>query len=289
MYPTIQKNAYGKINIGLDVLRKREDGYHEVRMIMQTVTLFDRLHVTVIPNDTINIETNLSFLPTNENNLVYSAVKLLKDEFSIKEGLSIKLDKYIPVAAGMAGGSADAAAALEIMNELFSLGLTQSNLMERAVKLGADVPYCIMKGTALSEGIGEILTPLPPLTDCFILIVKPNIHVSTKYVYENLRLDTITSHPDIDGIIYDIRRKDIRGMALKMNNVLESVTEKDYPVICQIKNLMIAQGAIHSIMSGSGPTVFGIFQSHSAIEKAHRFFREDYPMYKSYIVKPIRP
>ena len=203
--------------------------------------------------------TNLSFLPTNENNLVYKAAKLLMDEFQIRDGIDVKLHKYIPVAAGMAGGSTDAAAVLYGMNRMFELGLSKEELMQRGVKIGADVPYCIMRGTALAEGIGEQLTALPPMVKCPILIAKPQISVSTKFVYENLKLDENTVHPDIDRLVEDIRRKALAAITSDMGNVLETVTIPNYPVIAEIKEHMMEHGAAGAMMSGSGPTVFGLF------------------------------
>ena len=255
----ISVKALAKINLGLDVVRKREDGYHEVRMVMQTIHLFDRLEISKNTSGEITMETNLSFLPTNENNLVYKAAKLLQDEFAIKDGVHVWLHKYIPVAAGMAGGSTDAAAVLYGMNQIFDLGLTREELMERGVKIGADVPYCIMRGTALAEGIGEQLTALPPMVKCPILIAKPQISVSTKFVYENLKLDENTVHPDIDRLVEDIRRKDLAAITSDMGNVLETVTIPNYPVIAEIKEHMMEHGAAGAMMSGSGTTVFGLF------------------------------
>lgn len=207
----IKLKAKAKINLGLDVLRKREDGYHEVRMIMQTIGLYDRLVIRPAADGQISIRTNLRFLPTGEDNLVYRAAKLLMDEFQIKQGVEIELGKYIPVAAGMAGGSSDAAATLVGVNKLFELGLDTEQLMKRGVKIGADVPFCVMRGTALAEGIGERLTPLPPMPECHILIAKPGIHVSTKFVYGNLRADELKEHPDIDGQIEALKRGDLHG------------------------------------------------------------------------------
>ena len=267
--------AYGKINLGLDVLGRREDGYHEVRMIMQTVGIFDRVDLIRMEKPGITVETNLYYLPTNENNLVYKAAKLLMDEFHIREGVFIRLKKFIPVAAGMAGGSSDAAAVLFGLNKMFRLGLNTAQLMERGLKIGADVPYCILRGTALAEGIGEILTPLPPLPQCQVLIAKPGINVSTKFVYGNLRADALRKdeRPDIDGMIAAIRGGDIYGIAAALGNVLETVTVKEYPVIRQIKEKMMEYGAIGSLMSGSGPTVFGLFTSPKAAREAFGAFR----------------
>ena len=267
--------AYGKINLGLDVLRRREDGYHEVRMIMQTVGIFDRVDLIWKAEPGISVETNLYYLPTNENNLVYKAAQLLMEEFDVKDGVTIRLKKFIPVAAGMAGGSSDAAAVLFGINKMFRLGLTTRQLMERGVKIGADVPYCILRGTALSEGIGEILTPLPPVPQCQVLIAKPGISVSTRFVYENLHANELRpeQHPDIDAIIRSIREKDIYGIAGNLGNVLETVTVKEYPVIRQIKETMLECGAIGSLMSGSGPTVFGLFTNPKAAQDAYEILR----------------
>ena len=252
-------NAPAKINLGLDVIRRREDGYHEVKMIMQSVRLFDRLTLTKSSAKEIKLETNLGFLPVDENNLVYKAAKLLLDEFEIPQGVHIKLDKRIPVAAGMAGGSTDGASCLLAMNRLFGLKLTQKQLCERALTLGADVPYCVMKGTALSEGIGEKLSRLAPAPDCHLLIAKPNIHVSTKFVYTNLKLDSLTLHPDIDATIEAINKGDIYELCDSLGNVLEDVTIPAHPEIAVIKDVMRKYGCIGTLMSGSGPTVFGIF------------------------------
>ncbi len=272
----ISLKALAKINLGLDVVRRREDGYHEVRMIMQTIQLYDRLDIKRTQEPGIQIQTNLSFLPVNENNLIYKAAKLLMDEFSITDGVSVKLDKRIPVAAGMAGGSTDAAAMLIGVNRLFSLGLTKRQLMERGVQIGADVPYCIMRGTALAEGIGEALSPLPPMVKCPVLIAKPSISVSTKFVYQNLKLDDTTIHPDIDLLIDDIKAKNLHDIAAHMGNVLETVTIPNYPVIDEIKKHMLSNGAVGAMMSGSGPTVFGLFDDEDTAKKAYKAMRSSH-------------
>lgn len=260
--------AYAKINLGLDVIHRREDGYHEVKMIMQTVDLYDQLLIEKSEEPGIRLTTNLSFIPVNGDNLVCRAARLLMDQYHVTEGVNMELQKRIPVAAGMAGGSSDAAAALVGINRLFHLGLSRQELMEQGVKIGADVPYCILGGTALSEGIGEILTPLSPMPKCYILIGKPGISVSTKFVYTHLKLDETTRHPDIDGMIQAIGDQNLMGITERMENVLEQVTIPEYPVIEEIKNHMKSHGALNALMSGSGPTVFGIFNEEKAAKAA---------------------
>lgn len=271
----IQLKALAKINLGLDVLRRREDGYHEVKMIMQTIGLHDDLEIRKTKTPGIQVKTNLYYLPTNENNLVYKAAKLLMDEFQIQDGVSIQLKKRIPVAAGMAGGSSDGAAVLWGINQMYGLGLSMQALMERGVRLGADVPYCIQRGTALAEGIGEKLSVLPPMPKCTILIAKPGISVSTKFVYENLHANDLKpeQHPDVDSMIEAMRQKDLGLLCSRMGNVLETVTIPAYPVINEIKRTMMDNGAIGSMMSGSGPTVFGIFDSSVAAKQAMKAVR----------------
>ena len=271
----IQLKALAKINLGLDVLRRREDGYHEVKMIMQTIGLHDDLEIRKTKTPGIQVKTNLYYLPTNENNLVYKAAKLLMDEFQIQDGVSIQLKKRIPVAAGMAGGSSDGAAVLWGINQMYGLGLSMEALMERGVRLGADVPYCIQRGTALAEGIGEKLSVLPPMPKCTILIAKPGISVSTKFVYENLHANDLKpeQHPDVDSMIEAMRQKDLGLLCSRMGNVLETVTIPAYPMINEIKRTMMDNGAIGSMMSGSGPTVFGIFDSPAAAKQAVKAVR----------------
>ena len=273
--------ALAKINLGLDILRKREDGYHEVRMIMQTIQMYDVLKMKKVKKPGISLSVNYPYIPSDERNLVYKAAKLLMDEFQVKEGVDICLEKFIPVAAGMAGGSSDAAAAMVGINRLFKLGLSERELMDRAVNIGADVPYCIMRGTALAEGIGEKLTRIAQIPDCFVLIGKPGISVSTKMAYESLQLDKISSHPDIDGMIRDIENGDLLTMTEKMGNVFEPGIIEKYPVIGEIKDLMEDNGALKAMMSGSGPTVFGIFDDREKMEVAAAVLRE------SGLAKPV--
>lgn len=266
----IQLKALAKVNLGLDVVRRLENGYHEVSMIMQTINLYDQLSIAKIKEPEIRIQTNFSFLPVNEGNLVYKAADLLRQEFDIREGVEVQLTKRIPVAAGMAGGSTDCAAMLWGMNRIFGLGLSREELMKRGATLGADVPYCLMRGTALAEGIGEVLTELPPMVKCPVLIAKPGISVPTKWVYQNLKLDENTRHPNIAKQIEDIRRGDLKAICEDMGNVLEDVTIPQYPIIGQIKELMVENGAVGSMMSGSGPTVFGLFEDMETAKRAKK-------------------
>ena len=264
---SIVLKSYGKINLGLDVLRRREDGYHEVRMIMQTVGLYDVLTMKKRKDDKIEMTCNLSFLPTDERNLVYKAVKLIKDKYHIKDGVEINLSKRIPVAAGMAGGSSNCAAALKGMNQLFDLGLSIDELCEIGVTLGADVPYCIWGGTALSEGIGEKLSRVDAMPDCYILIAKPGISVSTAFVYKNL---------------------DLTGICNRLENVLETVTIKEYPIIEKVKKHLMDQGAKGALMSGSGPTIFAIFEDKKTADDAMESLRSIEDIKQAYVVRPIQ-
>lgn len=272
---TIKLRARAKINLGLDVTGLREDGYHEVRMIMQTVKLYDRIIITKTKTPGISITANLPYVPTNESNLMYKAADMLIKEFGIKEGVEMDLNKFIPVAAGMAGGSSDAASVLYGFNKLFGLGLSIGELMERAVRIGADVPYCIMRGTALAEGIGEKLTRLSPMPQCRIIVAKPAVSVSTALVYESFDMGGSVIHPDIDAIIEGLDAGSLDRIADNMGNVLEGVTIPMHPVIASIKNKMREYGAINAMMSGSGPTVFGLFDDTAAAYKCLEYLRND--------------
>ena len=265
--------AYAKINLGLDVVRRLENGYHEVKMVMQTVGIYDVLDFQRTAGGIV-ITTDSGELPTNEDNLIYKAAKLMIEKYHITEGVKIYLEKHIPIAAGMAGGSTDAAATLKGMNRLFDLGCTLKDLMELGVNIGADVPYCVMRGTALAEGIGEKLTRITPVPHMWILIAKPQINVSTRLVYEQLDMGGIQKHPDIDGIIRAIEAQDVVRIAQSMGNVLENVTVPLYPVIETIKQDMLSHGAINAMMSGSGPTVFGIFPDEQTTLACQAFLKK---------------
>lgn len=279
--------AFAKINLGLDVLGKREDGYHEVRMIMQTIRMYDQLDMRKSVEPGIHLTTNKKYIPVDENNLVWRAAKLMMDTCGIMEGVSIHLHKVIPVAAGMAGGSSDAAATLVGMNRLFHCGLSKEKLMELGVQIGADVPYCVLRGTALAEGIGEKLTVLPPMPDCWILIGKPGISVSTKYVYTTLDLNTDTVHPDIDGMKKALEDGNLYGITKRMGNVLQDVTIPAYPEVERIKEQMKTLGAVNAMMSGSGPTVFGIFDNEEKAQEACQKLRESGSCQQVFLTVPF--
>lgn len=268
------RKAYAKINLGLDVLRRREDGYHEVKMIMQTVGIHDILTFKEAPEGVLELSVDSMQIPDNDDNLIIKAARLLMKTAGINKGVSINLEKNIPVAAGMAGGSTDAAATLLGLNEFFGLSYTREDLQKMGVKLGADIPYCIMGGTALSEGIGEKLSPLPAPPAAYLLVAKPDLMISTKYVYENLHANNLKEHPDIDAMIEAIKESDLHKMCALMGNVLETVTERENPIITQIKKLMIEEGAIGSLMSGSGPTVFGIFEEEKKAKQCLSLLQE---------------
>ena len=278
---------FAKVNLGLDIVGRRDNGYHEVKMIMQSVDLKDSMTLTVNDTDIVTIMTDSKDIPADDSNIVVKAIKLLKQEYGIKKGISVELKKNIPIAGGMAGGSADAAAALRGMNELFNLKLDDKKLCELGVKLGADVPYCIMGGTMLSEGIGEILTPLKSAPDCYVAIVKPAFSVSTKKVYEaydSLSGDRII-HPDIDGLIDAINEGDLYKMCTCMGNSLESVTEKEHTLIAEIKRILKEKGAVKAMMSGSGPTVFAIFDDKDKANSAISIFDNNERIEMTTVVK----
>lgn len=285
----IVKKAYAKINLGLDVLGRRDDGYHIVKMIMQTVDLHDVLTFEKSDDGQIVFESGSDKIPNDESNLVWKVAKLLKDKYNAPFGVTMTLEKNIPVAAGMAGGSTDAAAAFIALNELWSLNLSTKDLCDDAVALGADIPYCIIGGTALAEGIGEELTILPDMPECKIVIAKPAIDVSTGWVYKTLDSKEIEDHPDIDGMIEDIKKGSLYGITEKMGNVLQTVTVPEYPVISDIKNIMNENGAMEAMMSGSGPTVFGIFDSEEKARRAYDAIKESSLAPELHMSAPINP
>ncbi|MGN0368268.1 MAG: 4-(cytidine 5'-diphospho)-2-C-methyl-D-erythritol kinase [Wujia sp.] len=285
----ITRKAYAKVNLALDVLRRREDGYHDVCMIMQNLDLYDVL--TFELQDSADVEITIScdkdFVPCDERNLIYKAAKLMFDTYHLTGRLHVDLKKQIPVEAGMAGGSTDCAATFHAMNELFDLHLSKETLQKHGVTLGADVPYCILAKTARSEGIGEILTPLPGLPDCYVLVVKPPIRVSTKMVYENLHANSLTKHPDVAGMEQALKKGDICEIASYMENVLETVTVELYPMLEKIKDVMKEHGACNAIMSGSGPTIFGIYTDEAVAKNAKDAVLSAFEGCEAYVVMPV--
>lgn len=281
-----QLKAYAKINLGLDVVRRLPNGYHEVKMVMQNVGIYDELTL-IKQNEGIRITMDSEELPTDENNLIYKAAKLMFTEYNISEGVRIHLTKNIPIAAGMAGGSTDAAATMKGINELFGLNVPLERLMELGVRIGADVPYCILGGTALAEGIGEKLTKLQDTPPCHILVAKPDINVSTKFVYEHLDAEGVAHHPDIDGMVHAIAQGQLQGILDRMENVLETVTIPAHPIIATIKDKMLELGAQNSLMSGSGPTVFGIFTDEAKAKDAYEQMKEAGLAKQVFLTSPV--
>jgi len=284
-----QIKAYAKINLGLDVLKRLPNGYHQIKMIMQSIDLWDELTIRKTAQG-ITLTTDSDLVPTDKSNLIYKAANLILNKYNISSGVHIHLQKEIPVAAGLAGGSTDAAATLKGICRLFALNTPLADLMEMGVSIGADVPYCLMGGTALAEGIGEELTALPPMPDCLILVAKPDIMVSTKYVYEHLDAKTQVSHPDIDGMTNAIKAGNLQGILERMGNVLETVTIPAHPVIDDLKDRMRQSGAAGTLMSGSGPTVFGIFPKEQKKEAAAALeqFRQEGLAKQVFLVTPQR-
>nr|WP_239587238.1 4-(cytidine 5'-diphospho)-2-C-methyl-D-erythritol kinase [Bacillus ectoiniformans] len=264
--------APAKINLTLDVLNKRPDGFHEVEMIMTNVDLADRIELEMLPKDEIRILSHNRFVPDDSRNLAYQAAKLLKDRYQIKSGVSITIEKVIPVAAGLAGGSSDAAATLKGLNRLWDIGLSLDELAELGAEIGSDVSFCVYGGTALAKGRGEKIQKLPPPPNCWVVLAKPTIGVSTAEVYKNLKLQGI-NHPDTAAMIEAIKNQDYEQMCASMGNVLESVTLKLYPEVAQIKEQMERFGADAVLMSGSGPTVFGLIQHDSRMHRVYNGLR----------------
>jgi len=281
--------ANAKINLALDVVCKRADGYHELRSIMQTVALNDRLTIRKLYTNQIKLNSNVKWLPQDSRNLVYRAAKVLLDEYKPDFGVLIEVDKQIPISAGLGGGSADAAAALLGVRKLFDLPVSLDRLMEIGLSLGADVPFCILKGTALGEGIGEVLTPLSPCPDTHILIAKPPISISTAEVFRQFDNNKVEHRPDIDKMIKDIEMGDMKSVGVGLANVLESVTAKEFVVIERLKRIMRINGASGALMSGSGPSVFGFFESKAGAQKAMSQIRQDLSIREVFLTNIFTP
>ncbi|WP_188698088.1 4-(cytidine 5'-diphospho)-2-C-methyl-D-erythritol kinase [Pullulanibacillus camelliae] len=264
----IIEKAPAKINLALDVLNKRPDGYHEVRMVMTTVDLADRIELEHLQEDHIIVHSTSSYIPEDQRNLAYQAAEVMKKQFGIDSGVSIKIIKEIPVAAGLAGGSSDAAATIRGLNRLWNLRLSTRELMAIGEKIGSDVPFCIQGGTAIATGRGEKIERLPAPPPCWVILAKPNVSVSTAETYRDLRLDNVT-HPNVDGMIQAIMTQDFDRICNHLGNVLESVTVKKRHDVAQIKSLMVRMGADGVLMSGSGPTVFGLIRHESRLNRIY--------------------
>jgi 4-diphosphocytidyl-2-C-methyl-D-erythritol kinase len=267
--------AYAKINISLDVVGKREDGYHLLRMIMQNIDLYDLININKGKNG-IHIISNKSYIPTDERNLGYKAARLFMEKYDIKDGVDIDIRKNIPVAAGLAGGSTDAAAVLKGMRSIFNMDISDDELMELGLKIGADVPYCILGGTALCEGIGEKITSLKSFKNHIVIVVKPPFGVSTKEVYQGIDMSRIHRHPDTESLIKAVEENDIEYVCANMKNILENVTLKKHGILKDIKNEMLRMGALGSMMSGSGPTVFSFFDDMLKAQYCYEKFKAKY-------------
>lgn len=285
----IERKAYAKINLGLDVTGVREDGYHIVKMIMQNVDLYDTLTFEDNDSGEIVLTASTDKIETDERNLICKVARQLKDKFNVKQGVTMHLVKRIPVAAGMAGGSTDGAAAYLALNELWGLNLSKKELCELAVSLGADIPYCIIGGTALAEGIGEELTAISDMPTCHLVIAKPAIDVSTGWVYKELDSREGIKHPDIDGIKAAIEEGNLNKMCALIGNVLEEVTASKYKEVGQLEEILRKEGAVGAFMTGSGPTVFGVFDKKDAAEAGYRAVVESKLAPETFLSEPINP
>lgn len=285
----LERKAYAKINLGLDVTGVREDGYHIVKMIMQNVDLYDTLTFEDNDSGDIILTASTDKIETDERNLICKVARQLKDKFNVKQGVTMQLVKRIPVAAGMAGGSTDGAATYLALNELWGLNLSKKELCELAVSLGADIPYCIIGGTALAEGIGEELTAISDMPTCHLVIAKPAIDVSTGWVYKELDSREGIKHPDIDGIKAAIEEGDLNKMCALIGNVLEEVTASKYKEVGQLEEILRKEGAVGAFMTGSGPTVFGVFDKKDAAEAGYRAVVESKLAPETFLSAPINP
>jgi 4-diphosphocytidyl-2-C-methyl-D-erythritol kinase len=286
MLMRIFEKAPAKINLSLDVLHKREDGYHEVEMIMTMVDLADRLEFSPLPRDSIIITSQVGFIPLDDKNLAVQAARIIKDRFGIGSGVHIHLDKHIPVAAGLAGGSTDAAATLRGLNRLWDLRLSIADMQKLGEEIGSDVPFCVAGGTAIATGRGEKLQPIASPPQCWVILAKPPLHVSTSDVYGKVRASAIRNHPDTKGLLAAIENQDFHRICGSIGNVLEEVTLEMYPEVRRIKESMIKLGAEGVLMSGSGPTVFGLVSKQS---KVHRIYNGLRGFCKEvYVVRSLR-
>ena len=279
----IKLKSYAKINLCLDIVNKRDDGYHNIRTIMQSLDLFDQIEIQT--SKKLEIESDHPGLPLDERNLAYKAAKAIFEKVGIKEGAKIRITKNIPIAAGLAGGSSNAAAVLHGINILYGLNLTVAQLVHIGKNLGADVPFCVVGGTVLATGIGDRLNILPPIKEYNILLVKPDVGVSTKEVYDGVNIQTLSSRPDIEKAVKSIESHDLPGLVGSMGNVLEPITSRMVKEVLEIKNTMLANGADSALMCGSGPTVFAIYSCNYKAENMLKYFKNVYE--QVYLCKTI--
>lgn len=287
----IKLRARAKINISLDILGTFPNGYHNLRMIMQTVNLCDYIFIKKLPSfpGEIQLNTNLAWLSCDNRNLAWKAAKAMIDKYNLNEGVYIDITKNIPVAAGLAGGSADCAAVLVGMNILFDINAPINELIEIGVKLGADVPYCIMRGTVLAEGIGEKLTLLDNFPFCYVILSKPNVNISTASIFGIYDSMPSEKHPNTDYIISKIKEGNLEEISSNMVNVLEAVTIKEVPIIEKIKSEMLSSGALGAMMSGSGPTVFGLYDDREKAVQALRKLKHKLHINQTYLATIYNP
>ncbi len=282
----LELKAYAKLNLTLDILRKREDGFHDLAMVMQSISLSDDVSITVEEESGIRCESNLGFLPSDERNLaVKAALTFAKETETELPGLRIRLEKRIPACAGMAGGSSDAAAVLRGLRQMLAPTMPMEELERIAAFVGSDVPYCVRGTTALAEGRGEVLTDLAPLAHCWFVICKPDFPISTPELFSCVNVKKLAYHPDTKGMMAALEEKDLAGVARRMFNVFESVLPRKYEEVFSIKHRLLELGAMNAAMSGSGPTVYGIFDDLAAAEKAYAALKADYE--QCYLAEPI--
>lgn len=283
----LTESAYAKINLSLDVLGRRADGYHDLKMVMQSVSLCDQVTLTLGEVHELTLSTNLGFLPVDERNIAVMAARAFARHTGADlSALSIHIDKRIPVCAGTAGGSSDGAAVLRGLNRLLDTGLTREELARIGEEAGSDIPYCVLGGTALAQGRGERLTPLMPLEPCFIVLCKPPFPVSTPELFNAIDGVRLRCRPDTAGLVQALERRDLHGVAMRMFNVFEqALPAKRRPAVEEIKNTMIQRGALGACMSGSGPTVFGLFRTGEEAQAAADELRESYA--ETFVTTPV--
>ena len=270
--------AYAKINISLDIISKMPDGFHSMRMVMQTVSLCDEITIECTPGEGVRIsDPGRPFLPSDGRNIAAKAARVFLAHSGITGyKISIQIKKHIPVCAGLGGGSADGACVLRMLDKMFATGLEREELIQLGSNIGSDVPYCVFGGTKLAEGRGEVLTDLPPLPPCHIVICKPRFSFSTPELFRQINCKRIRSRPDTDGIIKSIENNDLEGIARRMYNVFEDALPRGKHEIEGIKYSLLDNGALGAVMSGSGPAVFGVFNDKSNAQKAYESLKQEY-------------